>query len=77
MSLITHPHKHSELLARAGSPGALTGPLLLAADVFSLGASIYEVATRVPLEGSGPQWHALRDGGLPEVCRFVLGCVGV
>lgn len=54
--------------------------MLLAADVFSLGASIYEVATRVPLEGSGPKWHALRDGGLPEVgrvCLFVVGMVGV
>lgn len=65
--------KHSEILARAGS-SALTGKYLLAADVFSLGASMYEVATRVPLQGSGPEWHRLREGGLPEA-RWYLCCV--
>lgn len=71
-----HPHTQShtirELLARAHAPGGITKPLLLAADVFSLGASVFEAATGVRLKDSGPDWHALRDGGKAvEVGGFV------
>ncbi len=71
----TTPNPHREILTRAEAPGGLTGPVLLAADVFSLGASAYEVATGLRLKGSGPEWHRLREGGLPEVSKGVAGLV--
>ncbi|CAM9417775.1 unnamed protein product [Chrysoparadoxa australica] len=35
------------------------------ADIFSLGATLYEMLTRQPLPPNGPEWHALRDGDIP------------
>ena len=32
-------------------------------DVFSLGATAFELVRRRPLAPNGPEWHALRDGG--------------
>jgi len=37
------------------------------ADVFSLGASIYELARGVPLPLSGPEWHKIRRGELTGI----------
>lgn len=37
-----------------------TGADLRAGDVFSLGATLYELALGRPLDKSGPQWHRLR-----------------
>ena len=31
-------------------------------DVFSLGATAFELVRRAPLAANGPAWHALRDG---------------
>ncbi|CAM9495296.1 unnamed protein product, partial [Hapterophycus canaliculatus] len=42
---------------------------LPSADMFSLGLTVYEVATRIELPGDGQDWHAMRDGtaaGLPS-----------
>lgn len=37
------------------------------ADIFSLGASIYELALGQPLPRSGPGWHRLRSGDPPAL----------
>ena len=37
---------------------------LPASDIFSLGASIYELARGVPLASRGPEWRALRETGI-------------
>ena len=34
------------------------------ADMFALGATLYELATGSPLPREGDRWHALRDGKL-------------
>ncbi|CAM9932686.1 unnamed protein product, partial [Pylaiella littoralis] len=42
------------------------------ADMFSLGLTVYEVATRMELSGDGEYWHAMRDGtaaGFPSRSR--------
>ncbi|CAN0481638.1 unnamed protein product [Ectocarpus sp. 12 AP-2014] len=51
---------------------------LPSADMFSLGLTVYEVATRLELPGDGEDWHAMRDGravGLPSSRSRDLGDV--
>jgi Protein kinase domain len=38
------------------------------ADMFSLGITLYEVATGVHLPYDGADWHALREGRAPQCC---------
>jgi serine/threonine protein kinase len=38
------------------------GKDLRPADVFALGASLWELASRTPLPNQGPEWRALREG---------------
>jgi wee1-like protein kinase len=40
------------------------------ADIFALGVSIYELLLRRPLPGSGPEWHAIRDGHLYDITQL-------
>ena len=43
------------------------GPIdLRSADIFSLGASVYEIMLGYPLSAGGSEWHKLRDGYLDE-----------
>ena len=43
--------------------GGGSGPRdLTKCDVFSLGATAFELVRRAPLAANGPAWHALRDG---------------
>ena len=37
-------------------------PDLRSCDIFSLGASVYEMALGTPLPGQGAEWHRVRDG---------------
>ncbi|CAM9931947.1 unnamed protein product [Pylaiella littoralis] len=51
---------------------------LPSADMFSLGLTVYEVATRMELPGDGEYWHAMRDGtavGLPSSRSQELGAL--
>jgi wee1-like protein kinase len=42
------------------------------ADIFALGASVYELARNFPLPSSGSQFQALRHGRLPLLPGFSL-----
>ena len=54
-----------ELLNRSGANAADGSPLLLdRADIFSLGATIFELAGGVPLPNGGPKFEDLRRGRL-------------
>ena len=54
-----------ELLNRSGAMAADGSPLLLdRADIFSLGATIFELAGGVPLPNGGPKFEDLRQGRL-------------
>ncbi|KAJ1449721.1 kinase-like domain-containing protein [Pelagophyceae sp. CCMP2097] len=47
-------------------------------DVFSLGATAYEICTGQPLPANGARWHALRDGRLdplPSADMELCACV--
>jgi tRNA A-37 threonylcarbamoyl transferase component Bud32 len=49
-------------------------------DIFALGASIYESASRRPLPNNGDEWHEIRDGNLkymqePEYSREFINLV--
>lgn len=37
-----------------------------AADIFSLGITMLELATDLVLPSNGPLWHQMRNGFLPE-----------
>ena len=37
------------------------------ADIFSLGMMIYEAGGGAPLPKNGPEWHRLREGGVPDL----------
>eukprot|EP00667_Euglena_gracilis_P009305 EG_transcript_9441 len=43
---------------------------LTEADVFSLGATIYELARGTPLPTSGEEWHQIRSGVLPGLAAY-------
>lgn len=45
---------------------------LCKADVFSLGLTLYELASRQELPLNGNEWHALRDGNFDASCFNVL-----
>lgn len=47
------------------APECLLNVYTPAADVFSLGMLMLEIATDLYLPPSGPQWHHLRNGDLP------------
>jgi wee1-like protein kinase len=40
------------------------------ADIFSLGATVYELIVRRTLPSNGAEWHALRDGQLLDICEI-------
>jgi len=35
-------------------------------DIFSLGASMYEIALGRELPANGPEWNQIRDGGMDD-----------
>ncbi|XP_022214263.2 wee1-like protein kinase isoform X2 [Drosophila obscura] len=43
---------------------------LFAADIFSLGITLFEVAGGGPLPKNGPWWHNLRDGEVPHLPKL-------
>lgn len=47
----------------------MQGKFTKAADVFSLGISMLELATDIPLPSNGQLWHDLRDGIFPQDVR--------
>uniref|UniRef100_A0A336KGE2 Membrane-associated tyrosine- and threonine-specific cdc2-inhibitory kinase n=1 Tax=Culicoides sonorensis TaxID=179676 RepID=A0A336KGE2_CULSO len=48
------------------APEVLQGQFSKAADIFSLGACILELACNIELESNGPLWQQLREGQLPK-----------
>lgn len=40
---------------------------LTKADIFSLGATIYELLIGEDLPNNGEEWHAIREGDLPKM----------
>lgn len=52
----------SKYLARE----VLEGSISTAADIFSLGITMLELATDLVLPSNGPLWHQMRNGILPE-----------
>lgn len=53
------------------APEVLQGHFTKAADIFSLGACVLELACNIELEANGPLWQQLREGELPK--EFVQG----
>ncbi|UYV77118.1 PKMYT1 [Cordylochernes scorpioides] len=49
------------------APELMEGVFTKAADIFSLGITILELATDLDLPLGGPRWHELRQGVIPEV----------
>jgi len=47
------------------APELLQGRGGMAADIFSLGISLLEIATDIELPNNGPPWQALRHGDIP------------
>lgn len=48
------------------APEVLQGRFTKAADIFSLGIAILELACRLDLPQNGVLWHRLRSGMLPD-----------
>lgn len=48
------------------APELMNGKFTKAADVFSLGISMLELASDLALPSNGKLWHELRDGVFPE-----------
>ncbi|CAG0897692.1 unnamed protein product, partial [Darwinula stevensoni] len=48
------------------APEVITGEVTPAADIFSIGITILEMASDLDLPGEGPAWHLLRKGYLPD-----------
>jgi len=46
-------------------------------DIFSLGATTYELILATPLPANGPEWHALRDGPRPSLYEALSGNIPV
>lgn len=55
----------SEGDAKYLAPELMEGKFTKAADVFSLGISLLELATDISLPANGQLWHDLRDGVFP------------
>lgn len=52
--------------SRYMAPEVLNGIYTKSADIFSLGITLFELASYLELPGNGPLWHQLRQGQLPE-----------
>ncbi|EDV99186.1 membrane-associated tyrosine- and threonine-specific cdc2-inhibitory kinase [Drosophila grimshawi] len=52
--------------SRYMAPEILQGQFTKAADIFSLGIAILELACYMDLPSNGPLWHELRNGKLPD-----------
>uniref|UniRef100_A0A1A9W3P2 Membrane-associated tyrosine- and threonine-specific cdc2-inhibitory kinase n=1 Tax=Glossina brevipalpis TaxID=37001 RepID=A0A1A9W3P2_9MUSC len=59
-------HQATEGDSRYLAPEILMGKFSKAADIFSLGIAILELACFLELPAHGPLWHQLRSGLLPE-----------
>lgn len=58
--------KATEGDSRYIAPELLCGEFGKAADIFSLGVCVLELACNLELESNGPLWQQLRDGQLPQ-----------
>eukprot|EP00730_Choanoeca_flexa_P006372 TRINITY_DN12142_c0_g2_i4.p1 TRINITY_DN12142_c0_g2~~TRINITY_DN12142_c0_g2_i4.p1 ORF type:complete len:553 (+),score=139.07 TRINITY_DN12142_c0_g2_i4:254-1912(+) len=43
---------------------------LMASDIFSLGCTMYEAASGIPLAKNGPEWQAMRNGQASRLARY-------
>jgi wee1-like protein kinase len=43
---------------------------LYAADIFSLGLTVYSAASLIDLPKNGPDWHTIRDGSIPFLSHY-------
>ncbi|ALC43421.1 Myt1, partial [Drosophila busckii] len=59
-------HQATEGDSRYMAPEILQGQFSKAADIFSLGIAMLELACCMDLPANGPLWHELRQGLLPE-----------
>ncbi|XP_032599266.1 membrane-associated tyrosine- and threonine-specific cdc2-inhibitory kinase isoform X2 [Drosophila grimshawi] len=59
-------HHATEGDSRYMAPEILQGQFSKAADIFSLGIAMLELACYMDLPSNGPLWHELRHGKLPE-----------
>lgn len=59
-------HHATEGDSRYMAPEILQGHFSKAADIFSLGIAMLELACYMDLPANGPLWHELRQGLLPE-----------
>ncbi|CAJ0579671.1 unnamed protein product, partial [Mesorhabditis spiculigera] len=59
-------HSHEEGDSKYLAPEILNGPLTKAADIFSFGITVLEVATDLSLPSNGESWHQLRTGQIPD-----------
>ncbi|XP_023036532.1 membrane-associated tyrosine- and threonine-specific cdc2-inhibitory kinase [Drosophila willistoni] len=59
-------HHATEGDSRYMAPEILQGQFSKAADIFSLGIAMLELACYMDLPSNGPLWHELRQGILPE-----------
>ncbi|XP_030380215.1 membrane-associated tyrosine- and threonine-specific cdc2-inhibitory kinase isoform X2 [Scaptodrosophila lebanonensis] len=59
-------HQATEGDSRYMAPEILQGHFSKAADIFSLGIAMLELAGMLDLPSNGPLWHELRQGILPE-----------
>ncbi|EDW69348.2 membrane-associated tyrosine- and threonine-specific cdc2-inhibitory kinase [Drosophila virilis] len=59
-------HQATEGDSRYMAPEILQGQFSKAADIFSLGIAMLELACYMDLPSNGPLWHELRQGKLPE-----------
>lgn len=48
------------------APELMTGHFTKAADIFSLGITMLELASDLDLPSQGPLWHELRNGIFPD-----------
>ena len=64
-------HDASEGDSRYIASELLRGEFGTAADIFSLGISLLELACDLELPSEGEGWHCLRNGQLPE--EFISG----
>lgn len=56
------------------APELLSGRFTQAADIFSLGITMLELAYNLELPKNGQLWHVLRNGNLPDeffTCKLI------